>query len=75
MGSISTAEQQQMKKPSFPAEANTLEFAKSLDAKDHLRSFREKFFIPSKTNIKSKTLSKPGQFVTLRSTASLTQNR
>ncbi|TVY13556.1 Kynureninase [Lachnellula arida] len=59
MGSISTAEQQQMKKPSFPDEANTLEFAKSLDAKDHLRSFREKFIIPSKTDIKLKNLSKP----------------
>jgi kynureninase len=62
MGSIAVEEQQQMKKPSFPAEANSLKFAQSLDAKDHLRSFREKFIIPSKANIKSKTVSKPGQF-------------
>lgn len=59
MGSIAI-EQQQTTKPSFPAEANTLEYAQSLDAKDHMRSFREKYIIPSKTNIKAKKLSKPG---------------
>ena len=59
MGSIAQDEQQG-RKPSFPAEANTLEYAKSLDSKDPLRSFREKFIIPSKSNIKSKKLCKPG---------------
>lgn len=63
MGSIAV-EQTHTVKPSFPAEANSLEYAQSLDAKDHLRSFREKFVIPSKENIKSKKLSKPGQLST-----------
>ncbi|KAI9053232.1 hypothetical protein LZ554_002199 [Drepanopeziza brunnea f. sp. 'monogermtubi'] len=58
MGSI-MLEEQQTPKHVFPAEANTLEYAQSLDAKDHLRSFREKFIIPSKSNIKTRTLVKP----------------
>lgn len=61
MGSI--AIEPQCTKPSFPAEANSLEYAQSLDAKDHMRSFREKFVIPSKTNIKAKKLSKPGEIL------------
>jgi kynureninase len=60
MGSVATEEQQEMKKPLFPAEANSLEFAQSLDGKDQLRSFRQKFIIPSKTNIKSKSVTTPG---------------
>ncbi len=60
MGSIMPEEPQETGKPSFPVEANTLEYAQSLDAKDHLRSFREKFIIPSKSNIKTKKLMKPG---------------
>jgi hypothetical protein len=63
MGSIANEERQSMKNPSFPFEANTIEYAKSLDAKDHLRSFREKFIIPSKSNIKSKRVVKPGLFL------------
>jgi len=62
MGSIASEERQSMKKPSFPLEANTLAYAQSLDAKDHLRSFREKFIIPSKSNMKSKRVVKPGLF-------------
>ena len=64
MGSIGTEQSQsptKMAKPSFPSEANTKEYAQSLDAKDHMRSFREKFIIPSKANIKSKKVAKPGQ--------------
>lgn len=60
MGSIAIEEHQKFSKPSFSAEANTLEYAKSLDAKDHLRSFREKFIIPSKANTKTKKVVKPG---------------
>lgn len=61
MGSIMPEEQQTIK-PTFAEEANTLEYAQSLDAKDHMRSFREKFIIPSKSNIKTKKVVKPGQF-------------
>jgi len=61
MGSIAIEEQQTMTgKPIFPTEANTLEYAQSLDAKDHLRSFREKFIIPSKTNLKTTKVVKAG---------------
>jgi kynureninase len=60
MGSIAIEEQQSPKKPSFPPEANTLQYAQSLDSKDYLRSFREKFIIPSKSNMKSKRVVKPG---------------
>lgn len=60
MGSIAPEVQQSMK-PTFPAEANTLEFAQSQDAKDPLRSYREKFIIPSKANTKTKKLVKPGK--------------
>lgn len=47
-------------KPTFEGDSNTLEYAKALDAKDPLRSFRDKYIIPSKANIKSKVLAKPG---------------
>lgn len=50
-----------LQKPTFPPEANTEQYAQSLDAQDHLRSFREKFIIPSKANIRTKKLEKPGQ--------------
>ncbi|KAG4412465.1 Kynureninase (L-kynurenine hydrolase) [Cadophora malorum] len=61
MGSIMPEEQQQQQtiKPTFAQEANTLEYAQSLDAKDHMRSFREKFIIPSKSNIKTKKVVQP----------------
>ncbi|PQE28699.1 putative Kynureninase protein [Rutstroemia sp. NJR-2017a WRK4] len=59
MGSV---EQPSMKveKPSFSSEANSLEYAQSLDAKDHMRKFRDQFIIPSKANIKATKLAKPG---------------
>jgi kynureninase len=60
MGSIAIEEQAKPLKPSYPTEANTLDYAKSLDAKDHLRDFRSKFIIPSKANIKATTVSTPG---------------
>lgn len=47
-------------KPTFPENAATKEYAASLDAADPLRAFREKFIIPSKANIASKKLAKPG---------------
>jgi kynureninase len=60
MGSLGTEDLQQTGKPTFPDEAITLEYAKSLDAKDHLRLFRQQFTIPSKSNIKAKKVVKPG---------------
>ena len=60
MGSIAEDNQPTFMKPSFPGGSTTYEYAQSLDAKDHLRLFREKFIIPSKANIKSKKLAKPG---------------
>jgi kynureninase len=59
MGSIAQ-EPQAVTKSTFPAEALTLEYAQSLDAKDPLRSFRSKVTIPSKANIKSTKVVKPG---------------
>ncbi|OGM40713.1 kynureninase [Aspergillus bombycis] len=47
-------------KPIFPENAGSKEYAASLDAADPLASFREKFIIPSKANINSKKLAKPG---------------
>jgi len=66
MGSIEQALPFRAKatKPTFPKEANTKEYAESLDAKDHMRSFREKFTIPSKANIKATKLAKPGLIAT-----------
>ncbi|KAG9247066.1 kynureninase [Calycina marina] len=62
MGSIeqSLAFRPKTTKPTFPSEANTQDYAASLDANDHMRSFREKFTIPSKANIKATKLAKPG---------------
>lgn len=48
-------------KPTFPENAATKEYAASLDAADPLRAFRDKFIIPSKANIASKKLAKPGK--------------
>jgi kynureninase len=64
MGSIANEQPDLLKmaKPTFPSEANTQEYAQSLDAKDHMRSFREKFIIPSKANLKAKKLAKPGKW-------------
>jgi kynureninase len=60
MGSTGTEDLQRTEKPTFPGEANTLEYAKSLDSKDHLRLFRQQFKIPSKPNIKATKLVKQG---------------
>ncbi|PLN86324.1 kynureninase [Aspergillus taichungensis] len=49
-----------MSKPVFPAEAGTKEYAAALDAADQLAGFRDKFIIPSKANIATKKLAKPG---------------
>lgn len=70
MGSIAKEEQPSTKveKPTFSSKANTLEFAQSLDAKDHMRRFRDQFIIPSKANIKTKKLAKPGSFTLVPST-------
>ncbi|KAJ5364502.1 Kynureninase 2 [Penicillium cataractarum] len=47
-------------KPTFPAEAATREYAASLDKADPLRALRDEFIIPSKANLASKKLAKPG---------------
>lgn len=44
----------------FPDNANTLEYAQSQDTKDSLRHLRSEYIIPSKANLKSKKLAKPG---------------
>lgn len=44
------------KSANFPPEANSLEFAKSLDAQDNLRHIREQFNIPTKGSLRRKTL-------------------
>ncbi|EED14929.1 kynureninase, putative [Talaromyces stipitatus ATCC 10500] len=45
---------------SYPSNAQTREYAESLDQADTLRSFRDKFIIPSKANLKATKLAKPG---------------
>ncbi|KAJ5383397.1 hypothetical protein N7517_001308 [Penicillium concentricum] len=47
-------------KPVFPTEAATQDYAASLDAADPLREFRDQFIIPSKANLATKKLAKPG---------------
>lgn len=49
-------------KPAFPADADTKEYAASLDAADPLRGFRGEFIIPSKASIACKQLAKPGRY-------------
>lgn len=53
-------------KPQFPAEADSESYARQLDSQDPLRSFREKFIIPSKANLRSKVLAKPGMLTQLQ---------
>lgn len=50
-----------VKVPIFPQEAATQEYAASLDASDPLRGFRDEFIIPSKANLATKKVAKPGQ--------------
>ena len=45
---------------SFPAEADSLEYAKSQDTKDPLHHLRSEYVIPSKANLKARKLAKPG---------------
>ncbi|KAJ5899781.1 Kynureninase 2 [Penicillium taxi] len=47
-------------KPIFGSEAGSKEYAASLDMADPLRALRDQFIIPSKANLASKTLAKPG---------------
>ncbi|KAJ5693216.1 Kynureninase 2 [Penicillium macrosclerotiorum] len=47
-------------KPVFPAEASSSEYAASLDKLDPLNKLRDEFIIPSKANLASKKLAKPG---------------
>ncbi|KAJ5216339.1 Kynureninase 2 [Penicillium cinerascens] len=47
-------------KPTFPADAASKEYAASLDAAEPLTKMREEFIIPSKANLASKKLAKPG---------------
>lgn len=49
-------------KPVFSAESATKEHAAALDAADPLRELRHQFIIPSKANLASKKLAKPGEF-------------
>jgi len=44
----------------FPEDANTLEYAKAQDLKEPLRDLRGEYIIPSKANLKSTRLAKPG---------------
>jgi hypothetical protein len=54
------------KEPSkFPSNATSRQYAESLDRADPLRSFREKFIIPSKANLKTTKLAKPGMLLFL----------
>lgn len=50
----------ELSKPVFPAEAASKKYAESLDAQDPLRAMRDQFIIPSKANLASKKVAKPG---------------
>lgn len=41
---------------SFPADANSLEFAQEMDSQDSLRHLRQEFNLPTKTSIKKTVL-------------------
>lgn len=51
-------------KPEFPSNANTLQYAQSLDAQDELRHFRDEFIIPTRGSLKKKALDGtiPGKY-------------
>jgi kynureninase len=75
MGSIATEQPSTaVAKPTFPSEANTKEYAQSLDAKDPMRQFREKFIIPSKANIRAKKVAKPGRSTSTSANPSLARD-
>ena len=48
--------QQHVPKHSFPENADTEDYARSLDAQDPLRHLREKYIIPTKASLKRKSL-------------------
>lgn len=50
----------ELSKPVFPNEAASKKYAESLDAQDPLRGMRDQFIIPSKANLASKKVAKPG---------------
>lgn len=50
-------------KPSFPAEANSEEYARKLDSQDSLAKFRNDFIFPTKKSLKNKNLHKPGPYL------------
>lgn len=43
--------------PSFPSEANTLQYAQSLDAQDEIGHLRNEFIIPTRGSLKKKSLN------------------
>lgn len=43
-------------KPQFPADFDTIDYARRLDAADRIGSFRDKFIIPSRASLKKKRL-------------------
>lgn len=50
----------QTTKTVFPAQAASKEYAASLDEAEPLTKMRDEFIIPSKANLASKKLAKPG---------------
>ncbi|KAI7571669.1 hypothetical protein KC343_g1211, partial [Hortaea werneckii] len=42
--------------PEYPADANSLEYARRLDNQDKLRHLRQQFILPSKKSLKKKAL-------------------
>ncbi len=44
------------KPAAFPEDAGTVEFARTLDAQDELRHFRDEYLFPTKTSLKTKSL-------------------
>jgi len=65
MGSIAPQDHvaQKETKPTFPSEANTLEYARQQDKKDPMNRFRDQFIIPSKANLKATKVEKPGMLL------------
>lgn len=60
----------QGKKPEWPSNADTLDFAQSLDSNDEiLRTFRSEFVVPTKAQLKRKTLKDDAQTAATASNA------
>jgi kynureninase len=45
------------RKPEFPPEAKSIDYARQLDAQDKLKSFRSDFNIPTKGSLKKRALN------------------